>query len=55
MFKKRFKITQIAVGVTDQFFYTVGLGNDGNVYLWDKIKDRWVPHHVDLPAEQRSA
>lgn len=44
LFKRKLKITQIAVGVTDQWFYTVGLGNDGKCYLWDKVQNGWVEH-----------
>lgn len=46
MFKRKLKIKQISVCCTDQYFFTVGLGSDGNCYLWDKIKLEWVPHQV---------
>lgn len=46
-FKKKFKIVQFSATATDQFFFTTGLGNDGKVYLWDKIKCEWVLHKVE--------
>ncbi len=49
MFKRKFKIVELSVTATDQFFFTVGLGNDGNVYLWDKIKCVWVLHKQEGP------
>lgn len=49
MFKKKFKIVQLSVTATEQFFFTAGLGNDGKVYLWDKIKLEWVLHEQVVP------
>ena len=50
MFKKKLKIVQFAATATDQFFFTVGLGNDGQVYLWDKLKCEWVLHKQEAPV-----
>lgn len=49
MFKKRFKIVQISACTNNNYFYTVGLGNDNKCYLWDKIQEKWVFHNEKPP------
>lgn len=48
MFKRKLKIKQITACCNTDFFYTVGLGNDGKVYLWDKRFNKWVPHYEPI-------
>lgn len=60
LLKRKVTITQIATTMSDTFFYTVGLGSDGKVYLWDKLKAAWVPHtvtqaEIDDAVRQRAA
>lgn len=52
MFKRRIKIKQISACTSEQFFFTVGLGRGGKVYLWNKQLNAWEPHVA--PAEPQN-
>lgn len=49
MFKRKLKIKQLSTSNSESFWYVCGLGNDGNVYIWDKFAGKWVLNHQQQP------
>lgn len=53
MFRKRLKIKQIAATTSGDFLFTLGLGNDGNAYIWDSTLCAWRLHKAVPQQEQK--
>lgn len=50
MFRRRF-IKQITSCTAGDFLFVFGLGRDGNMYIWNSIQEKWLPH-VNVMPEQ---
>jgi hypothetical protein len=53
MFKRKPKIISIAVGISGDLIFTIGLGRDGNAYSWDSVNLKWVLHQSVKQKEQK--
>lgn len=55
MFKRKVKIKSLSCAITGDLLFTVGIGSDGNAYIWNSTLCKWLLHQATPPQEQPNA
>jgi hypothetical protein len=52
MFRRKLKIKSISVAATGDFLFTLGLGADGKIYMWNSQHCEWMLHKAVAPPQE---